>query len=159
MKSVILFRHAEAEWISGAGSDHGRALSSNGIKDAKKMGIYLCKKKNIPELVISSTAVRAKSTAEIAMKSGKWDSSFQLETGIYGGDPEYLLNLAKRQEQPIESVCFVGHEPNFSSFIVFATDDVYKSFPTASIAKVDFDVNSWRDVSFGFGSLDFTASP
>ena len=159
MRSVILFRHAEAEWIGKTGSDHDRVLSPNGIKDAEKMGIYISKKNNIPELVISSTAIRAKTTAEVAIKSGKWGSPFQLEAGIYGGNPEFLLKLAKRQEEKVISVCFVGHEPNFSSFIAHATNNTYKNFPTASIAKIDFDVKSWEDVVFGFGILDFLVYP
>ena len=159
MKSVILFRHAEAAWLADTGRDHDRVLSSNGIETAKKMGQYLSKEKNIPELVISSTAIRAKTTAEIAIKSGRWKSGFQLEGGIYGGDPQYLLNLVQTQQEKIASICFVGHEPNLSNFLVCATENSYKIFPTASMTKIDFNVDNWKNITFGFGTVDWTLLP
>ena len=60
---------------------------------AKKMGIYLASIKSIPDLIISSTALRAKTTAKLADKEGKWNSGFKLESGIYGGNPLFIIKL------------------------------------------------------------------
>ena len=69
MKSVILFRHGKSDWNASYGSDHDRPLNSRGIKAAKKMGLFLSTKNQIPDIVISSTATRAKTTAQLAMES------------------------------------------------------------------------------------------
>ena len=97
MKTIILFRHGQTKQEIASKSDHDRALASKGIEEAERMGLYLARKHTIPDIVISSTAVRAKTTAELAIVSGKWECTFKLESGIYGGDPIFLLNLVKYQ--------------------------------------------------------------
>ena len=95
MKSILLFRHGKSEWNTYYDSDHNRPLAPRGIKAAKRMGLFLANKKQIPDLVISSTAVRAKTTVELAIEEGKWPSPMVLESAIYGGQPKILLYLEK----------------------------------------------------------------
>lgn len=159
MKSVILFRHGKSDWNASYGSDHDRPLNSRGIKAAKKMGLYLSTKDQIPDLVISSTATRAKTTAQLAMESANWTSKFILESGIYGGSPDYLLELIHAQKNKYDSLCLVGHEPNFSSFISIATSQDYLNFTTANMAKINFDVDSWIKVQFSIGNLEWHQQP
>ena len=159
MKSVILFRHGKSDWNTSYGSDHDRPLNGRGIKAAKKMGLYLSNKNQIPDLVISSTATRAKTTAQLAMESANWTSKFILESGIYGGSPDYLLELIHAQENKYDSLCLVGHEPNFSSFISIATSKDYLNFTTANMAKINFDVDSWIKVQFSTGNLEWHQQP
>ena len=70
-KSVILFRHGKSDWNATFESDHDRPVSKRGSKAAKKMGKYLSNIDQVPSLIISSTALRARNTAEIAIKAGK----------------------------------------------------------------------------------------
>ena len=79
MKSVILFRHGKSDWNASYGIDHDRPLNSRGIKAAKKMGQYLLEKDQVPDLIISSTAVRAKTTAQLAIESANWQSKLMFE--------------------------------------------------------------------------------
>ena len=159
MKSIILFRHATSDWSINYRLDHDRPLASYGIKEAKKMGLYLSKINKIPDLVISSTAVRAKRTIEIAMQEGEWKSSLILNSDIYGGKPNFLLKLAQQQTDNFDSICFVGHEPNFSGFISLLTDNDAIHFPMASMAKIDFQLSSWSHISRGFGLIDWIVNP
>ncbi len=117
MKSIILFRHGKSEWNTFYDSDHNRPLAPRGIKAAKKMGVFLANKKQVPDLIISSTAIRARTTVELAIEKGNWESAMILESAIYGGPPTVLLSIAQAQLDTIKSICFVGHEPNFSMFI------------------------------------------
>ena len=158
MKSIILFRHARAE-IGDFNRDHDRLLVSKGIEDAKKMGLYLSGEKLLPEIVISSTALRAKMTGETAMEEGKWSCPLILESGIYGGAPLFLLNLVNKQDDAISSICLVGHEPNFSNFIAQSTNSTYRRFPNGSMARIEFDVESWEDIIMGFGILNWLVEP
>ena len=159
MKSILLFRHGKSEWNTYYDSDHNRPLAPRGIKAAKRMGLFLANKKQIPDLVISSTAVRAKKTVELAIEEGKWSSTMVLESAIYGGPPTILLSIAKSQLDSIQSICFVGHEPNFSMFICQACDLNHVQFTTANMAKIDFDVNKWNEIDFGKGTLDWLQRP
>jgi phosphohistidine phosphatase SixA len=54
--------------------------------------------------------------------------------------------------------CFVGHEPTCSSFISLCTFQSEK-FKTASMAKIDFNCDTWEEVKFGKGNLDWIKSP
>ena len=159
MKSIILFRHGKSDWDASYDSDHDRPLSKRGIHAAMKMGKFLAESDQIPQLVISSTAVRARTTAELAMKSASWRSQLNLERGIYGGSPNFLLELVHAQDEDFDSICLVGHEPNFSSFISKATHGDYLNFTTANMAKINFEVKSWLQVQFGKGLLEWHQQP
>ena len=159
MKSIILFRHGKSEWNTFYDSDHNRPLAPRGIKAAKKMGVFLANKKQVPDLVISSTAIRARTTVELAIEKGNWKSAMILESAIYGGPPTVLLSIAKAQLDTIKSVCFVGHAPNFSMFISQACGLGHIEFTTANMAKIDFNVNNWKDIEFEKGVLDWLQKP
>ena len=159
MKSIILFRHGKSEWNTFFDSDHNRPLAPRGIKAAKKMGVFLANKKQVPDLVISSTAIRARTTVELAIEKGNWESAMILESAIYGGPPTVLLSIAQAQLDTIKSICFVGHEPNFSMFISQACGLGHIEFTTANMAKIDFNVNNWKDIEFEKGVLDWLQKP
>ena len=159
MKTIILFRHSESGWNTNHGGDHERTLTDEGIIIAKKMGLYLSEIKSTPDLLISSTAVRARTTAKLAKEEGKWNSEFILERGIYGGDPLFIMGLIKDQDDSIGSICLTGHEPHFSSFICKIINEEHIHFPTASMAKIDFMVTNWKGVDFDNGNLDWIIKP
>ena len=159
MKSVILFRHGKSDWQAPYGNDHERPLAKRGVEAAMKMGKFLFEKNQVPELVISSTAVRAKTTVELAINSAKWTSKLVLERGIYGGSPDFLLELIHSQDDVYNSICLVGHEPNFSFFISRASNQDYIHFTTANMAKINFDINMWSKLQFGNGILEWHQKP
>ena len=159
MKSVILFRHGNASFDRMFLNDHERTLEKQGVKDAEKMGECLFQKNEIPDLVISSTATRAQSTAEAAMKKGKWKCPIIFNKIIYSGSTNDLLILIKEQNDKYDSICMVGHEPKFSNFVDLSTNKEHTYFSTATIAKIDFNIPKWSLIEFGFGNLDWLISP
>ena len=159
MKSILLFRHGQAGWGQAPfGIDHEKPLTPNGITEAEKMGKHLFEINTIPDLIISSTARRAKNTIQTAVKSGQWNAIINYEAKIYGGKPNFLLDLINEQNDKYNLICLVGHEPNFSSFVSLATGE-YKIFSTASVAKIDFNTNNWNKICFQQGSLNWLVSP
>ena len=158
MRSIIIFRHGKSDWDAIYDRDHDRPLSKRGLKASKKMGQYLKKINQIPKIVISSSAIRAKNTAKLAIKHGNWSSKFFIETKIYGGTSDTLLSIIHSIEDKHESVCLVGHEPTCSSFISLCTYHSQR-FTTASMARINFKTNSWREIEFGRGILEWIKSP
>ena len=159
MKNIILFRHAEYSWNEPLLNNYDKPLNDTGIEAAKKMGKYLSQKNEIPEIVISSTATRAKQTIEIAMKEGKWDRPISFNKIIYSGTTNDLLNIIKKQNDQYNSICIVGHEPKFSNFIDLSVNSENTYFPTATMAKIIFETNKWNLIEFGFGNLKWLISP
>ena len=123
------------------------------------MGIFLSELGQLPDIAVSSTAIRAKTTGGRAMDAGDWTCPLELEPTIYGGSPNVLLHLVQGQNDTLNIICLTGHEPNFSMFISMATDSSNIRFPTAAMAKIDFSVTSWRDVHFGEGKLAWLQRP
>jgi len=158
MLSIIIFRHGKSDWDAIYNMDHNRPLSKRGYKAAKIMGRYLKKIDQIPDKVISSSATRAKNTAGFAIRHGKWSSKLSIESNIYGGSSETLLDIVHHLEKKIKSVCLVGHEPTCSSFISLCTFHSQR-FTTASMAKINFRVDKWNEIEFGKGSLEWIKSP
>ena len=159
MKSVILLRHGKSDWNASFINDHERPLALRGIKAAKKMGKYLSKNEGSPDILISSTALRAKETIELAKKSGKWNAHLMYNNKIYGGPPRTILKIIQKIDEKFNSVCLIGHEPNFSSFISKSTNGRGYEFPTAAMACIYFDIKFWKDIRFGNGILKWLARP
>ena len=147
MKSVILFRHGKSDWGANYNHDHDRPLSKRGVRDAKKMGKFLSKKVEVPDLVISSTALRTRDTIELAVKSGGWSTIIKYEKSIYGASLEKLLNILKEQNNKYQCICLVGHEPILSSFIEKVKGQSIIKFPTGAIGKVSFDTKKWNEIN------------
>ena len=158
MKKVLVLRHGRAENISNI-QDHDRELHADGDFDSKLIGKHIAEINSIPNLVISSSATRAHSTAKNAINAGSWNSKLVIDPSIYGGRPDYLLYLLAEQSEEYKSICLVGHEPNFSAFIALSTDKIYRPLKTANIALIDFNVNNWCDIKFGDGILSWLISP
>ena len=159
MKSVILFRHGKSDWDAVYNTDHNRPLAKRGIKAAKRMGKYLADLDQMPDLVISSPAVRAKTTVQLAMETGEWSSEFKLDRSIYGGSSGTLLDLLYNINDSMGVACLVGHEPTFSSFISNCTNSGWIRFPTASMARLDFEVSAWKEIRFRQGTLAWLTRP
>ena len=126
-----------------------------GYNESKIMGSYLESINKLPDLIISSTALRAVMTIKLAMESADCTSPLLLEKGIYGGSPEFLLKLLQEQDNKYKSICLVGHEPNFSRFIMESINDNYIYFPTAAIAKIDFQFKNWNDLDWNLSTYNF----
>ena len=146
MRSVILFRHGKSDWDAEYSKDHDRPLAKRGIKAAKKMGKLLSKKNETPDLIISSTALRTRKTTELATNNGKWAADIKYEKLIYGGSVSTLISLLKKQNDRHKTICLVGHEPIFSSFVEKITNTKWIKFPTAAMVKIIFKIEKWDEI-------------
>tara|TARA_B100000424_G_C22548092_1_gene311567 strand:+ start:17 stop:514 length:498 start_codon:yes stop_codon:yes gene_type:complete len=146
MKSIILFRHAKSDWNATYSSDHQRPINHRGIKASKLMGSYLAKINEIPDLIISSSALRALQTMENAISAGKWESKITVKKEVYHASVSTLIDLIKRTKNIYSNICIIGHEPTFSYFLKSITDESVFKFPTATMAKIILKVESWNNL-------------
>ena len=63
MKQLTIVRHAKSSWEAGILNDYDRVLNTRGHEEAKTMSGLLKQKNIIPQYLISSTAIRAFTTA------------------------------------------------------------------------------------------------
>ena len=113
-KSLILYRHAKSDWGAEYGSDHDRPLNERGIDCAEIMGKVLALANQVPELVITSTAVRAKETLILSVESGEWKCDVEENEKIYQEDTGAVIDIIKSVPNKYDDIMLVGHEPKWS---------------------------------------------
>jgi phosphohistidine phosphatase len=159
VKTIILFRHGKSDWDAPYSSDHERPLAKRGRKAADRMGRFLAEKGEVPEVAISSTAVRARDTLSRAVRAGDWQCEVALIGDLYLPSPYHLLHVLQQVEEPLTSVMLVGHEPAWSETISLLVGGGRFRFPTAAMARVDVGVDRWDEIDFGLGELRWMVTP
>ncbi len=158
MKTLLFFRHGKSDW-SGDQEDHLRPLAPRGRKAAKRMGAFIAASGVCPDLVITSSAVRAVETLEIARKSGKWDVRVEVADALYGAAPADVLDLARQAPDDAETVMLIGHEPTFSETVAALIGGGRIRIPTGAVARIDLDISGWDAASEGDGTLAWLVVP
>lgn len=159
MKRLYLLRHAKSDWATEAGSDHERPLAPRGRRSASTIGRFLAQQPHPPDRIVSSTAVRARSTAEIAVESGGLRCALELEERLYGGSPETLLAVMREASDEAESLMLVGHEPTWSVTAERLVGRCNLRFVTGALARIDLSIGSWSGARFESGTLAWLVTP
>jgi len=145
-KLLLILRHAKSSWEFAELSDHDRPLNNRGKRNALRIGKKLLKEGLIPQLIISSPAVRAYSTAEKVSKACGYDGEIMVDSSLYGsGYPKYL-NALKNQNDQHNIIMLVGHNP-FSEQVLEILTGKMITMPTCSVACVRLDIRTWKDVN------------
>jgi phosphohistidine phosphatase len=159
MKKLYLLRHAKAGWSSGDSSDRARPLEPRGEEDAARVGRLLHDMNQIPDLVVSSPAVRAEQTARRAIESGEWDREPVIVDHLYGASSGTVLQEIRRQDDDHESLLIAFHQPTCAETLSNLVGHVYAKMPTAALARIDLQVGGWADVEPGSGILAWLVTP
>ena len=93
MKTLLIMRHAKSSWKEQDLPDHDRPLNKRGKNDAPRMEKLLKDEDLVPDLIMSSTAVRAKKTAELVAKTCKYKGKIVLDRSLYGAEPAAYLKI------------------------------------------------------------------
>lgn len=141
-KTLLLMRHAKSDWTGEYGSDHERPLNERGMRSARLMGRLLEGIDLIPDLVLTSTATRARETARLAAEAGTWGCPIIEEPGLYGGSPDSVLELASGVVGA-DRLMLVGHEPVWSS-VVGQISSRRIEMKTATVVVVAVHIGSWN---------------
>ena len=159
VKTIIFFRHGKSDWAAEFDTDSERPVSKRGIEAAKLMGRFLGETGQRPDKVITSSAVRARTTAEIAHRTGSWDCSIRSTDALYAAEPAQVLSEIRAEPDSTGTLVVVGHEPTWSETIGLLLGRATLRFPTAAMARIDFDVQSWGEIDAGRGMLVFLVAP
>lgn len=156
--SLYVLRHAKAEEGVPTGGDHERALKRRGLKAARLVGNFLTRLDEAPELVLSSTAVRARETATAAGEAGGWKAKLELNSVLYGAGSEALLRELAAVQARAKRLLLVGHQPALSQLIGALTGGE-PDFPTAALARIDFELERWSEIAPRRGRLVWLLTP
>ena len=150
MKTLMLLRHAKSSWKEEGLSDHDRPLNKRGKKTAPMMGRLLLENKLVPDLILSSTALRARRTAEAVAEACNYKNSIKHVAELYLASAGELLFQAqsRKDHDDIDRLMLVAHNPGMEA-LVSRLSGHPEPFPTAALAVFELGIDSWRALELG----------
>ena len=160
MKTLYLTRHAKSSWKNSELDDHDRPLNKRGTRDAPMMGDKLKAMGIYPDMLWSSTALRAKITAQVlAQKLDISYSRIQWKREIYDSDADELLDMIRNADDSEDSLMLFGHNPEFTWLANKLAGTHIENVPTSGIVGIVFEGETWANLSHGHGKLQFFIYP
>ena len=149
MKTLYLIRHAKSSWEFNV-DDHQRPLNERGLTDAPKMGAYIREKIEFPQRIISSDAVRAKTTALLYLKElGIPEEELELENKLYDFTGNKLDTVIKSCDDSIDRLMVFGHNHALTYWVNRYGDLEIENISTAAFTAIRFETDHWSDISAG----------
>lgn len=152
MKTLYILRHAKSGWNDAALSDFERPLNERGMRAAPLMGKTMKERNFVPQLIISSPAVRAKQTAELIKENAEIESEINFDSRIYEANPQTLLEIVSEIEDANDTALLVGHNPGFETLVRILTGKI-EPMPTAALAVIDLEIENWNQIFSTVGTL------
>ena len=146
MKTLFLVRHAKSSRDDPSLPDRGRPLDDRGKQDAPMMGKRLARRDVKPDLLVSSPALRALTTAQlIAGELGYQRKNIVVDDRLYASSPDDLLAVIRALDKKLDRVMLFGHNPEFTDLAHRLSSEII-DMPTCAVAEFSFDTKAWSDV-------------
>jgi phosphohistidine phosphatase len=146
MKTLILIRHAKSSWGDISVPDQERPLAGRGKRDAPEMGQRLARRGVKPDLILSSPALRARSTAEaIAEELDYKLKDLVIDDRLYGGGADELLEVIGELDDKVKSAILFGHNPGLTELAHRICNEI-ADLPTCAVAEFRLDAKSWPGI-------------
>lgn len=158
MKTIYLLRHAKSSWKDESLSDIERPLNGRGKKAADTMGAFLKREKILVDLVLSSSAVRARQTIDRVLVSANIVTDVRFDERIYEAGVQRLVEIVRQIENGKKNVVLVGHNPGFEELLEWLTGTIER-MQTGALAKIGLKTSSWNSVSEKSGTLEWIVRP
>ncbi len=145
MKTLLILRHAKSDWDQPGVADHDRTLNPRGKRDAPRVGQWLRDEHLVPDLIISSSAKRARKTAKLVADASGYEGEVVLEKDFYLAGPEAYFEVLKKVRDACHIVMVVGHNPGLEELVVALTGEA-EPLPTAAVAQIALPISRWREI-------------
>lgn len=160
MRTLLLVRHAKSSWDNPALSDKERPLNKRGKDDAPKMGKLLKKRDFQPDLIVSSPAKRAYSTAKRIAKELDYNKcSIETDEALYMADTEDFYGAISKVPGNVYSLMLFSHNYGITHFANFISDSGIENIPTCGLVRIDFEMESWKEITETKGKLIYFEYP
>jgi phosphohistidine phosphatase len=149
MKHLLLVRHAKSDW-SGDLSDHDRPLNDRGRRDVPEMADALRERGVQPDRIVSSSALRAFTTAfGLAEGLGFIPSEIERSRDLYLANPPAILQVVRSLDDAADTAIVVGHNPGMHETVcLLCSEETIGEFPTLAVAHFTWESPSWREIDF-----------
>lgn len=160
MKTLYIVRHAKSDWGHEGLKDIDRPLNQRGYGDAYLMSKNFFKAHGAPELLVSSTAIRAISTAMIFARSfGYHENAILILENIYEVQAATLKKVINGFDDKKNRIMLFGHNPGLTNLFNDVSDSFADNIPTCGIIGIEFNAASWSKVFSSEGKTLFSDFP
>ena len=153
-KILYLVRHAKSSWSDASLQDRDRPLNGRGRRSAPDMGRRLKEQGHRPDLIISSPARRAFSTAKKIAKALDFDKSeIVTDEDMYFSGTGSMVSMLENLDDRYQNVMIVGQNPTMTSLLNILSEAQVDNMPTCAVAVLYFDMTSWSELDVTNGDL------
>jgi phosphohistidine phosphatase len=147
-RTLFIIRHAKSSWDYEEISDIDRPLKLKGIHDAYDMARRIKINHEMPDLIISSPAMRALHTAEIFVRVIEVKhKNLKIDERIYGSGVGVIKKILSEQDSEHKNIMIFGHNPDFSELATVLSGREYIEMPTCGVFRITFNASDWKSIS------------
>jgi len=145
IKILLLLRHAKSSWKNKELDDHDRPLNKRGIMEAIKMGEYLKKTNLIPDVIVTSSALRALDTTTLVCRHSDYKKLVEVNFTLHkGGIDSYIKAIAETPEDK-DVLMLVGHNPVLEELVTMLTNSSI-NISTCTMVQINLYVTNWKNI-------------
>lgn len=160
MRTVYLCRHAKSSWDDATLSDFQRPLNERGLRDAPFMAKLFKERGEPVDLLVSSAANRALSTALIFAKGlGIAEDKVLRMDRLYHADPSTITKVLNELPAEVKRVIIFCHNPGITEAVEYLSGEDIGNMPTCGLARIDFRGDDWGMVARDLGTLAWLEYP
>ena len=151
---LLVLRHAKSSWADRHADDWERPLTERGERDASRVGDLLRRLRLVPDLIITSDAVRAQTTAQRAAAAAGYAGKLSLSPCLYHATPDAVIEvLHEAASTSPRTLMIVGHNPGLEDLVEQLTG-AHVGLSTATLVQIELPVQRWDEVGLsGTGTL------
>ena len=142
-KELLILRHAKSSWADEYRDDWERPLTERGVRDAARVGRFLRERDLIPDLIITSDAVRAETTAQGAADAAGYSGKTAKSSSLYHAAPDTVMEVIRNTApSTARRVMIVAHNPGLEDLVTQLTGQ-HVGLATASLVRIELDLKNW----------------
>jgi len=149
-KTIYLIRHAQSSEATAGQKDIERELTSEGKRDVIHVGKYLMSISALPDIILSSNAMRAQQTADLIAEQLQFDTEkIDYDAEIYQASVRNLLFKINSLDDMDESVMLIGHNPALTYLAEYLTKEEVENLAPCGILQLAYPGLSWKEIGEG----------
>jgi phosphohistidine phosphatase len=153
MPVLHLLRHAKAVAADAATDDRLRPLSRSGRNDARLVAASLPAALGTLDLVLCSTALRTRETAELALAGFAAPPPIAFEDELYLAASAALLRRLRRLDKSMGTVLLIGHNPGLHELALALAAEDSPGYPMLSEGKFPTAARASLVIATGWADL------
>src|SRR5688572_25406051 len=151
-RRLLILRHAKSSWADAFADDWERPLTERGRRDATRIGELLRRLSLVPDVIITSDAVRAHTTARIVADAAGYVGKIEQSSSLYHAKPETVIAVLQAvKAAAARTIMVVAHNPGLEDLVSQLTGEQVE-LPTAALVDVELPIRKWSELDLSAGA-------